>query len=166
MRISDTVNSIQPSATIAAATKAKELKAAGVDVLEFTLGEPDFGTPQHICDAAKAAMDAGDTHYTAAGGTVALKQAICDRFEADHGVKYQPSEVVVSNGAKHSIHNALTALLNPGDEVIIPTPYWVSYSDLVVLTGAKPVFVDTTVESGFAMQVDQFKAAITDNTKI
>lgn len=166
MIISNTVNSIQPSATIAAATKAKELKAAGVDVLEFTLGEPDFVTPKHICDAAKAAMDAGDTHYTPAGGTAALKKAICERFQADHGVEYAPSQVVVSNGAKHSIHNALTALLNPGDEVIIPTPYWVSYSDLVVLTGAKPVFVDTTVASGFAMQVDQFRAAITDNTKI
>ena len=138
MRLSETVKSLKPSATIAAATKAKELKASGVKVYEFTLGEPDFNTPAHICDAAKQAMDAGETHYTPAAGLPKLKQMICDRYQRDYALSYEPNQVVVSNGAKHSIHNVLTALCGPGDEVIIPTPYWVSYSALVELTGATP----------------------------
>ncbi|QDT37239.1 pyridoxal phosphate-dependent aminotransferase [Stratiformator vulcanicus] len=164
--LSDAVQRIKPSATIAAGTKAKELKAAGHDVLSFTLGEPDFTTPQHICDAAKAAMDAGDTHYTAAAGTLQVKQAVCDLYARFYGLEYDPPQCVVSNGAKHSIHNVLTALCGPGDEVIIPTPYWVSYSDLVGLTGAKPVFVETTVESGWVMSPEQFESAITPSTKL
>ena len=131
MELSSTVQKLKPSATIAAAAKAKELKSTGVKVYEFTLGEPDFNTPAHICDAAKAAMDAGQTHYTPAAGTLEVKQAICDAYQRDYGLSFQPCQVVVSNGAKHSIHNVLTALCGPGDEVIIPTPYWVSYSALV-----------------------------------
>ena len=111
-------------------------------------------------------MDAGDTHYTPAGGTATLKKAICERMLADSGVEYTPDQVVVSNGAKHSIHNALTALLNPDDEVVIPTPYWVSYSDLVRLTGAEPVFVPTTAESNFTMSADQLRRAITPRTRL
>ena len=139
MQLSATVQKINPSATIAAAAKAKELKSTGVTVYEFTLGEPDFITPAHIREAAKQAMDAGKTHYTPPAGIPDLKQAICDAYERDNGLKFSTSQIVVSNGAKHSIHNVLTALCGPGDEVIIPAPYWVSYSELVTLTGATSV---------------------------
>jgi aspartate aminotransferase len=166
MQLSAAVQTLKPSATIAAAAKAKELKRQGTTVYEFTLGEPDFVTPAHICQAAKAAMDAGDTHYTPAGGTLELKQAIANAFTRETGVACEPANVVVSNGAKHSIHNVLTALCGPGDEVIIPTPYWVSYSALVELTGATPVFVETTEEQGFCMSAEQFASAITDKTKL
>ncbi len=166
MQLSATIQKLKPSATIAAAAKAKELKSKGVTVYEFTLGEPDFITPEHIRDAAKQAMDAGHTHYTPAGGTLELKQAICDAYERDTGLPYEPSQVVVSNGAKHSIHNVLTALCGPGDEVIIPAPYWVSYSALVELAGATPVIVPTTEESGFCLSAEQFEGAITDRTRL
>ena len=166
MRLSETVKTLKPSATIAAAAKAKELKTSGIQVYDFTLGEPDFTTPAHICDAAKAAMDAGHTHYTPADGLVSLKQAVCDRYQRDYGLSYAPHQVVVSNGAKHSIHNVLTALCGPGDEVIIPTPYWVSYSVLVELTGATPVLVPTTQESGFCLSAEQLAAAITDKSRL
>ncbi|MGE0375663.1 MAG: pyridoxal phosphate-dependent aminotransferase [Planctomycetaceae bacterium] len=166
MQLSVTVQKLQPSATIAAAAKAKELKNKGIKVHEFTLGEPDFITPEHIRAAAKQAMDAGHTHYTPSAGTLELRQAVCNAYERDTGLKYQPSQVVISNGAKHSLHNVVTALCGPGDEVIIPAPYWVSYSALVELTGATPVIVDTTEESGFCMSAEQFEAAITDRTKL
>ena len=164
--ISEAVRRIKPSATIAAAGKAKALKATGVTVYDFTLGEPDFNTPQHIRDAAKAAMDAGHTHYTPSGGLLELKQAICAAYTRDYGLGYEPTQCIVSNGAKHSIHNVLAALVGPGDEVIIPTPYWVSYSDLVVLTGATPVLVPTDEASGWTMTAPQFRAAITPHTKL
>ena len=151
---------------MAAAAKAKELKSTGVRVYEFTLGEPDFITPVHIREAAKQAMDAGQTHYTPATGIPELKQAICDAYERDNGLKYASTQIAVSNGAKHSIHNVLTALCGPGDEVIIPAPYWVSYSELVTLTGATPVIVETTEQSGFRMNADQFQNAITPQTKL
>ena len=166
MQLSAAVQTLKPSATIAAAAKAKELKQQGTTVYEFTLGEPDFITPEHIREAAKVAMDEGQTHYTPAGGTPGLKQAVAAAFTRDTGVPCEAANVVVSNGAKHSIHNVLTALCGPGDEVIIPTPYWVSYSALVELTGATPVFVETTEESGFCMSAEQFEAAVTDQTKL
>jgi aspartate aminotransferase len=166
MHTSNLVNQLKPSATIAAAAKARELRSQGVEVLEFTLGEPDFTTPAHICDAAKQAIDAGHTHYTAATGIPELKKAVCDAFERDYGVSWKPSEVAVSNGAKHAIHNVLAAVCEPGDEVIIPTPFWVSYSALVELVGAVPVLVETTEESGFCMTADQFRGAITDKTRL
>ncbi|MBX3438844.1 MAG: pyridoxal phosphate-dependent aminotransferase [Planctomycetaceae bacterium] len=166
MRLSATVQKLAPSATIAAAAKAKELKSKGIKVHEFTLGEPDFITPEHIREAAKSAMDAGHTHYTPSAGILELRKAICDAYQRETGVTYQPSQVVVSNGAKHSIHNVVTALCGPGDEVIIPAPYWVSYSALVELTGATPVIVETSEESGFRMSAAQFEAAITDRTKL
>jgi aspartate aminotransferase len=166
MQLSAAVQQLQPSATIAAAALAKELTSTGVTVYDFTLGEPDFITPEHIREAAKQAMDAGRTKYTAAAGILELKQAICAAYQRDYNVKYTPKEVVVSNGAKHSIHNVLTALCGPGDDVIIPTPYWVSYSALVELTGATPVLVETTEQSGFCLQPEQFAAAITDRTKL
>ena len=166
MQLSNVVQRLQPSATIAAAAKAKALKSTGVTVYEFTLGEPDFVTPAHICDAAKAAMDAGDTHYTPSAGTPAIKQAICNAYERDHGLKYEPNQVVVSNGAKHSVHNVLAALCGPGDEVIIPAPYWVSYSALVELTGATPVIVSTSEADGFCLSAKQFEDAITPKTRL
>jgi len=165
MHTSNLVNQLKPSATIAAAGKARELRSQGIDVLEFTLGEPDFTTPAHICDAAKQAIDAGHTHYTAATGIPELKKAVCDAFERDYGVSWKPSEVAVSNGAKHAIHNVLAAVCEPGDEVIIPTPFWVSYSALVELVGAVPVLVETTEESGFCMTAEQFRGDITDKTR-
>ena len=166
MELSTLVQNLKPSATIAAATKAKELKASGVNVLEFTLGEPDFDTPAHIQEAAIQAMKDGHTHYTQATGIPELKQAICDSYDKNYGLKYEINQVSVSNGAKHSIHNVLTTLCNPGDEVIIPTPFWVSYSALVELTGATPVLIHTTEESGFCLQPEDLEAAITDKTKL
>lgn len=166
VQISDAVRRIQPSATIAAAQKAKALKATGVTVYEFTLGEPDFTTPAHICQAAKDAMDAGHTHYTPSGGLPALKQAICAAYQRDSGLTYEPTQCLVSNGAKHAIHNVLTALVGPGDEVIIPTPYWVSYGDLVELTGAKAVLVPSTEESNWALDPAALAAAITPKTRL
>ncbi len=166
VQISEAVRRIKPSATIAAAAKAKALKATGVTVYDFTLGEPDFNTPDHIRDAAKRAMDAGHTHYTPSGGLLELKKAICAAYERDYKLSYEPSRCLVSNGAKHSIHNVLAALVGPGDEVIIPTPYWVSYSDLVELTGATPVLVPTTEASGWVMTAEQFDAAVTPRTRL
>jgi aspartate aminotransferase len=148
------------------AAKAKELKAAGQTVYDLSLGEPDFATPQHICDAALAAMKAGHTHYTAAGGIPELKRAIVEQYKKIHGLEYAPAQVVVSNGAKHSLHNVFTVLLNPGDEVVIPAPYWVSYAELVKLTGAIPVIVQTRQEDDFKLTVEQLEAAITGKTKI
>ncbi|MEM1061747.1 MAG: pyridoxal phosphate-dependent aminotransferase, partial [Planctomycetota bacterium] len=166
LQLSDAVARIKPSATIAAATKAAELKAQGVSVLSFTLGEPDFDTPAHICEAATQAMAEGHTHYTPAGGTVELKEAICRAYARDYGLEYTPANVVCSNGAKHSIHNVLAALCGPGDEVVIPTPYWVSYADLVELTGAKAVLVETTEASGWVLAPEQLREAVTPATKL
>lgn len=166
LKLSPAVETLKPSATIAAAAKAKALKAQGVTVHDFTLGEPDFNTPAHIQEAAIAAMKAGQTHYTASGGIVELKQAICDAYQRDYAIRYAPNEVLVSNGAKHSIHNVLASTCGPGDEVIIPTPYWVSYSALVELTGATPVLVETTEASGFCLQPDQLQQAITPRTRL
>lgn len=166
IQLSDVVQRIQPSATIAAAAKAKELKSRGVTVHEFTLGEPDFITPAHIREAAKEAMDAGHTHYTPATGIAELKQAVCEAAHRDYGLTCQPSQVAVSNGAKHAIHNVLTALCGPGDEVIVPAPYWVSYSELVSMTGATPVIVETTEDRGFCLSPEQLEAAITPRTRL
>jgi aspartate aminotransferase len=166
MHTSSLVNQLKPSETLAAAARARELRAKGIDVLEFTVGEPDFITPAHIREAARKAMDAGFTRYTAATGIPELKKAICDAFLRDHGVTWKPSEVTVSNGAKHCLHNVLVACCEPGDEVIIPTPYWVSYSALVELTGAKPVLVETREQDGFCLSAAQFRAAITPRTRM
>ncbi|MDA1230738.1 MAG: pyridoxal phosphate-dependent aminotransferase [Planctomycetota bacterium] len=166
MHTSKLVNNLKPSETLAAAAKARELRAKGIDVLEFTVGEPDFITPEHIRDAAKVAMDAGHTRYTAATGIQELKQAICDAFKRDHGVSYRPSEVTISNGAKHCLHNTLVACCEPGDEVIIPTPYWVSYSALVELVGATPVMAETSEAEGFFLSPEKLRAKITTRTRM
>ncbi len=162
--ISRIVQALEPSATLAMAAKAKELKAAGRTVYDFSVGEPDFTTPEHICQAAIDAMRAGHTHYTVASGIPELKSAVARCYEQAHGLKYSPQQVVVSNGAKHSLHNVFTVLCNPGDEVIIPAPYWVSYAELVKLTGAVPVIVPTAEDNDFKLTPAQLKAAITPRT--
>lgn len=166
IRISKLAGSIQPSATLAAGAKARQLRQSGVKVFDFSLGEPDFNTPKHICDAAEKAMLAGQTHYTPSSGTAEVKAAIARWYKKVHGYEFGPECVIVSNGAKHSIHNTLAATVGPGDEVIIPTPYWVSYSDLVAMTGATPVLVNATFDSGFKMTPAQLKAAITPKTRM
>jgi len=166
MKLSPAVQTLKPSATIAAAAQAKALKSQGVTVYDFTLGEPDFNTPEHIQEAAIQAMRAGHTHYTPSGGLPELKKAICAAYRRDYGLEFRPEQVLVSNGAKHSIHNVITALCGPGDEVLIPTPYWVSYSALVELAGATPVTIDTTEESGFCLQPEQLEQAITPRTRL
>ncbi len=162
--ISRIVQQLEPSATLAMAAKARELKMAGRKVYDFSVGEPDFNTPPHICQAAVDAIEAGQTHYTVASGIPELKTAIVSRYAAMHDLQYSPGQVVVSNGAKHSLHNVFTALCNPGDEVIIPAPYWVSYAELVRLTGAKPVIVETQEADNFKLTPEQFRAAITPRT--
>jgi len=166
IRTSKLAGSIQPSATLAAGAKARQLRAAGVHVHDFSLGEPDFPTPAHICAAANEAMAPRQTHYTPAGGTAELKAAVARWYARTYGYEFKPECVIVSNGAKHSLHNALAATVGPGDEVIIPTPYWVSYSDLVTMTGATAVLVPTAMESGFKMTPAQLKAAVTPKTRI
>jgi aspartate aminotransferase len=166
MPISRMAAAVQPSATLAAGAKARQMKAEGIHVFDFSLGEPDFATPEHICQAAVKAMQGGQTRYTPANGTAELRAAVARLYQKTYGVRYTPEQVIVSNGAKHSLHNALAATVGPGDEVIIPTPYWVSYSDLVEMTGAKYVLVPTTHESGFKMTPAQLRAAITPQSKL
>src|SRR6516162_8606177 len=166
IRISKLAASVQPSATLAAGAKARQLRAGGVKVFDFSLGEPDFNTPKHICEAAEKAALAGQTHYTPTSGTPEVKAAIARWYGRFHGLECGPEHVIVSNGAKHSIHNALAATVGPGDEVVIPTPYWVSYSDLVEMTGAKYVLVQTTMESGFKMTPDQLRSVLTPRSRL
>ena len=166
LTISRVVAALKPSATMAMAAKARELKAAGNTVYDLSLGEPDFNTPSHICSAAARAMDSGKTHYTPASGIPELKQAVVDQYRANHGLEYDPAQVVVANGAKHALHNVFTALLNPGDEAIIPAPYWVSYAALVELTGATPVIVETSEANDFKLTPDALREAVTERTKL
>src|SRR5712691_1784834 len=164
--ISKLAASIQPSATLAAAAKARQMKSEGIHVFDFSLGEPDFPTPEHICRAAVQAMQHGNTHYTPASGIPELRQEIARWYQKTYGLSLTAEQVIVSNGAKHSIHNTLAATVGPGDEVIIPTPYWVSYSDLVEMTGAKAVLVRTTEATKFRMTAAQLKAALTPKSKL
>ncbi|HEX3654969.1 MAG TPA: pyridoxal phosphate-dependent aminotransferase [Pirellulales bacterium] len=164
--ISKIVQGIEPSATLAMAAKARELKAAGRTIYDFSLGEPDFNTPEHICQAAIEAMRSGRTHYTAASGIPELKTAVVRQYAERHGLEFNPQQVVVSNGAKHALHNAFTALLNPGDEVVIPAPYWVSYADLVKLPGGLPKIVPTRQDNDFKLTPQQLRQAITPKTRM
>ncbi len=166
LSISKMAAAVQPSATLAAGAKARQLKSEGKTVFDFSLGEPDFNTPKHICDAAYKAMLDGHTHYTAASGIVELRSAIARWYKKTYGYEFSPEQVIVSNGAKHSLHNALASTVGPGDEVIIPTPYWVSYSDLVQMTGASYVLVPTTETTGFKMTPEQLRAAISPRSKL
>jgi aspartate aminotransferase len=163
--ISDSLSRIKPSATIAATQKARDLKAAGVDVISLGAGEPDFDTPDNIKEAAIAAIRRGETKYTAVDGIPELKQAICAKFKRENGLEYRPSQAFVAPGGKPIIFNALMATLNPGDEVIIPAPYWVSYPDIVLLAGGKPVFVEAGMETGFKLTAEALERAITPKTK-
>ncbi len=163
--IADRLSRIKPSPTIAVATKAAELKAAGRDVIGLGAGEPDFDTPDHIKAAAKAAIDAGKTKYTAVPGILELRQAICAKLKRDNELDYTPEQVQVASGGKQSIYNLMMATLNPGDEVIIPAPYWVSYPDITLLAEGTPVVVECPVEDGFKLTPAALQAAITPNTK-
>ncbi|WP_145110569.1 pyridoxal phosphate-dependent aminotransferase [Cereibacter sediminicola] len=163
--LSDTLARVKPSQTIAVTNKARELAAAGRDVIGLGAGEPDFDTPDNIKQAAKRAIDAGRTKYTAVDGIPELKRAICEKFERENGLRYTPSQVTVGTGGKQILYNALVATLNPGDEVIIPAPYWVSYPDMVLLAGGTPVSVAAGMETGFKLTPAQLEAAITPKTK-
>ena len=164
--VADRLSLIKPSATMAVTQKAGELKAAGVDVIGLGVGEPDFDTPDHIKEAAKAALDAGQTKYTAVPGTIELRKAIAAKFKAENDLDYDPvSEIIVGTGGKQILSGAFAASLNPGEEVIIPAPYWVSYPDMVLLAGGEPVFVETTEEEGFLLSAAALEAAITPKTK-
>ena len=156
---------VKPSATMAAAARAAELKAAGRDIIALGAGEPDFDTPENIKAAAVAALAAGDTKYTAVDGTPALKAAIVGKFRRENGLDYEPAQITVACGGKHIIFNAMMATLDQGDEVIIPAPYWVSYPDIVLIAGGKPVAVEAPLAQGFKMTADQLAAAITARTK-
>ena len=163
--ISDSLNRIQPSATIAISNKAMTLKAEGRDVIGLAAGEPDFDTPDNIKAAAIKAIQAGKTKYTAVDGIPELKKAICDKFKRENGLDYKPSQVSVGTGGKQVLFNALMATVNPGDEVIVPAPYWVSYPDIVMLAGGTPVFVEGKLENGFKLQAADLEKAITPKTK-
>ncbi|MCA8879212.1 MAG: pyridoxal phosphate-dependent aminotransferase [Rhodobacteraceae bacterium] len=163
--LSATLARVKPSPTIAVTTKARELKAAGKDVIGLGAGEPDFDTPQNIKDAAVRAIAEGKTKYTAVDGIPELKQAICAKFKRDNGLDYTPAQVTVGTGGKQVLYNALVATLNPGDEVVIPAPYWVSYPDMVLLAGGEPVFAEASSQTAYKLTPDQLEAAITPKTK-
>jgi aspartate aminotransferase len=165
-QLSDRVQEVKPSPTLAVTAKANALKAAGKDVIGLGAGEPDFDTPDFIKEAAIKAIRDGFTKYTPVGGTPGLKKAIINKFERDNGLRYEPAQILVSCGAKQSIYNLIQALLNKGDEAIIPAPYWVSYPDMVLLAEAKPVIVDTPVEQKFKITPEQLQAAITPRTRL
>jgi len=163
--LSKTLERVKPSPTVAVTQLAAELKRAGRDVIALGAGEPDFDTPDNIKAAAVAAIEAGKTKYTAPDGIIELKEAICAKFKRENGLNYQPSQISVSTGGKQVLYNAFMATLNPGDEVIVPAPYWVSYPDIVRLGGAEPVIVEGVPEIGYKITADQLEAAITPKTK-
>ncbi len=163
--LSATLARVKPSPTIAMNTRAQELKAEGLDIIGLAAGEPDFDTPENIREAGKAAIDAGRTRYTAPDGMPELKRAICDKFARENRLHYTPSQISVSTGGKQMLYAALMATLNPGDEVVIPAPYWVSYPDMVLLAGGTPVFVTAGIETGFKLTPDALEAAITPRTR-
>ena len=163
--LSATLARVKPSPTIAMTAKAADLKAAGRDVISLSAGEPDFDTPEHIRAAGKRAIDEGRTRYTAVDGIAELKAAVAEKFRRENGLDYSPSQVTVGTGGKQIIYNALMATLNPGDEVIIPAPYWVSYPDMVALAGGVPVVIAAPIESGYKITPEQLEAAISPRTK-
>jgi len=164
--ISSRAASLAPSLTLAISAKAKELRAQGEDVIGFGAGEPDFDTPQHIKDAAAQALADGFTKYTPSSGIPELRQAVADKFQRDYGVEYEPSQIIVNCGGKHSCFNVIYATCEAGDEVIIPAPYWLSYPEMAKLAGAKPVILDTTDETEFKVTPEQLREAITPSTKL
>ena len=165
MYLSEKAKAISPSTTLAIDAKFKEMKAQGIDVVGFGAGEPDFDTPDFIKKAAIEAINTGKTKYTPAAGTMELRKAICEKLKRENGLDYAPNQIIVSNGAKHSLVNTFMAILNPGDEVIIPAPYWVSYPEMVKIADGKPVIIDTKEENDFKFTAEQFEQAITDKTR-
>ena len=166
MNLSTRVQAIKPSPTLAVTARAARLKAEGKDIIGLGAGEPDFDTPQHIKNAAIDAINKGFTKYTAVGGTPGLKKAIVDKFKRENNFEYNPGQILVSCGGKQSFFNLALAALNPGDEVIIPAPYWVSYPDIVMIAEGRPVFIDTGIEQGFKIDAQQLEEAITAKTRM
>lgn len=166
IKLTKRVSQIAPSMTLAMSAKAAEMKAAGEKVISFGVGEPDFDTPAHIVLAAKQAMDKGYTKYVAAAGLPALKKSVCAKLKRDNNLDYAPSQIVICNGGKHAILNAVAAVIEEGDEVIIPSPYWLTYPEVVRFFGGVPVYVETTRESGFKMSPEQLEAAITEKSRM
>ena len=163
--LSQTLDRVKPSPTIAMSAKATALKAEGRDIIALSAGEPDFDTPETIKAAGIKAIQEGKTKYTDPDGMMVLKQAICDKFQRENGLSYTPNQVSVGTGGKQILYNALVATLNKGDEVVIPTPYWVSYPDMVLLAGGTPVFAETSVETGYKLTADQLRSALSERTK-
>jgi aspartate aminotransferase len=166
MQLSSRANSLTPSLSLSVDSKAKAMKSEGLDVCSFGAGEPDFDTPEHIKAAAIAALESGFTKYTPSSGIPELRQAIADKLQQENGISYKPSQIIVSTGAKHSCYNAILATCQPGDEVIIPSPYWLSYPEMVRLAGADPIFVQTKEENGWKITRDDFENAMTPRTKM
>jgi aspartate aminotransferase len=164
--LADRINALEESSTLGMTKKARELAAQGHKVISLSVGEPDFKTPQHICEAAKKAIDDGFHGYSPVAGYPDLRKAIADKFKRDNNIDWKPENIVVSTGAKHSLANVIQVLINPGDEVVIFSPYWVSYSEMVKLAEGKAVVVDGSFENNFKVTPEQFEAAITDRTKI
>lgn len=165
LTLSKKAMAVKPSSTLAITAKAKEMKANGIDVVGFGAGEPDFNTPENICNAAINALNEGYTKYTPAAGSLELRKAICDKFKKFNNLNYEADQIVVSNGGKHSLTNIFTAILNPGDEVIIPTPYWLSYPEIVKLADGVPVFVRADKSQNYKITAKQLEEACTDKTK-
>lgn len=165
MSVSKKVQSIAPSLTLEITAKAKKLKAEGVSIIGFGAGEPDFNTPDFIIESAKKALDIGFTKYTPAAGTVELKKAICDKFYKDNSLQYDPAQIVISSGAKSSLYHAISAIVDEGDQVILPSPFWLTYPELIKLAGGECIYVQTQKENGYKMTAEQFANAITDKTK-
>ncbi|HBF39140.1 MAG TPA: aspartate aminotransferase, partial [Firmicutes bacterium] len=164
MKLAVRAKGINPSPTLAIDAKAKQMVKDGLDIIGFGAGEPDFDTPEVIKNEAIAAIKRGETKYTPASGTLGLREAVCFKMERDHGLKYSPNQAVICCGAKHALYNLFQVICDPGEEVVIPAPYWVSYSEQVTLAGAKPVFISTDEAGGFKMTAEQFRAAITPKT--
>jgi len=164
--LSERIKSLSESQTLAMAAKSRELKSQGIDIISLSIGEPDFNTPEFIKEAAKQAIDDNFSHYPPVAGYVEVLEAISRKFKRDNNLDYAPNQIVVSNGAKQSLANVLLSLLDPGDEVLVPTPYWVSYIELIKLAGGIPVFIKADVESDFKITGEQLKSAITDKTKL
>ena len=165
LTLSKKAQAVKPSSTLAITAKAKELKSQGIDVVGFGAGEPDFNTPENVCDAAMKAIEEGFTKYTPASGTNELKEAISKKFKEFNGLDYKPNQIVISNGGKHALSNIFDAILNPGDEVIIPAPYWLSYPEMVKLSDGVPVIITGTKENGYKVTAKQVEDAITEKTK-
>ncbi|MBC8227504.1 MAG: aminotransferase class I/II-fold pyridoxal phosphate-dependent enzyme, partial [Gammaproteobacteria bacterium] len=160
------INSVKPSATITISAKAMELRAQGVDVISLSQGEPDFDTPKHIKDAAIQAINDGKTKYTSVDGTPEIKEAIINKFKRDNNLDYKPENILVSTGAKQTLFNLFQSVLEEGNEAIVISPYWVSYPDMVILAGAKPVIVDTLQKNNFDLNLDLLREALSDNTRL